>query len=217
MTGPEEFFDWDSTNYGILSPNFLGCGLGKPSKTGVAFSCCPVTSDKLLLTILIEKPQLRDQILTPRGPPSCPQFFELEPEQDLTSENPLKLDESNSPTSTLPMLKVPVNLTNQQEGPAIDPRITQAHTEGETEELLIERGPPRDNQPHNPTREFEHSQFDPANEITPAMDATKDWDNLVNRKTRAKGICESFTMTDGHTYPLDCQEDAHHHSYNKVA
>ncbi|KAJ9054016.1 hypothetical protein DSO57_1018892 [Entomophthora muscae] len=99
--------------------------------------------------------------------PGCPQFFGLKPEQDLTLENPLKLDKSNSPTSTPPMLKVPVNSANQQSGPAIDPKITWDHIEGETKKLPIECGPPRDGQPHNPTRKFEHSQFKPANEITP--------------------------------------------------
>ncbi|KAJ9072664.1 hypothetical protein DSO57_1025014 [Entomophthora muscae] len=174
-----------------------------------------VTSDKLLSTMIIEKPQLQDLNPDPLRAASL-QFFELKPEQDLTSENPLKLDEYNSPTSTTPTLKVPVNSTNQRAVPAIDPKIPQAHMEGETEKLPIELGPPRDNQPHNPTRKFEHSQFEPANEITPAMDATKNWEDLVNSKTRAKGICESFTMTDGHTYTLDRQEDAHCHSCNTV-
>ncbi|KAJ9072866.1 hypothetical protein DSO57_1022685 [Entomophthora muscae] len=173
------------------------------------------TSDKFLLTMLIERPQLQD--LNPGSlQAASPQFFGLKPEQDLTLENPLKLDKSNSPTSILPTLKVPVNSTNQQAGPATDPRITQAHAEGETENLPIERGPPRDNQSYNLTRKFEHSQFKPDNGITPKIDATKDWEDLVNRKTRATEFWESLPMTDGHTYTLDRQEDAHHHSCNKV-
>ncbi|KAJ9072810.1 hypothetical protein DSO57_1023218 [Entomophthora muscae] len=156
-------------------------------------------------------------LTSPQGQlPSCLQFFGLEPEQDLTTENPLKLGKSNSPTSIPPTPKAPDNLTNQRAGPATDPGITQAHAEEKTENLPIERGPPRDNQSHNLTRKVEHSQFKPANGITPALDATKDWEDLVNGKTRAKEICERFTMTDGHTYTLDCQEDVHHHSCNKV-
>ncbi|KAJ9078774.1 hypothetical protein DSO57_1003238 [Entomophthora muscae] len=102
-----------------------------------------VTSDKLLLTMLTGKPQLQDlnpDTLRAGGL----QIFGFEPEQDLTSGNPLRLDESKSPTSTLPMLKVPVNSTNQRAGLAIDPKITWATTEGETKKLSIERGPPRD-------------------------------------------------------------------------
>ncbi|KAJ9087005.1 hypothetical protein DSO57_1037578 [Entomophthora muscae] len=101
-------------------------------------------------------------------------------------------------------------------GPATDPGITWAHTEGKPENLPIERRPPRGDQSHNLTRKVEHSQFEPANGLTPAIDAIKDWENLMIRKTWAKEICESFAMTDGHTYTLDCQEDAHCHSCNKV-
>ncbi|KAJ9074219.1 hypothetical protein DSO57_1008745 [Entomophthora muscae] len=50
----------------------------------------------------------------------------------------------------------------------------------ETKKLPIERGSPRDDKSHNPTRKHEYSKFKPANEITPAMDATEDWENLVN-------------------------------------
>ncbi|KAJ9050573.1 hypothetical protein DSO57_1013374 [Entomophthora muscae] len=174
-----------------------------------------VTSDKLLLTMLTEKPQLQDTDPdTLRA--ACLQIFGLEPEQDLTLENPLKLDELNSPTLALLRLKDPVNSTNQRAGLAIDPEITWATTEGETENIPIERGPPRGNQSHNLTREFELSQFEPANEITPKIDATKDWENLVNGKSWANRICESLIMTDEHTYTLDHQENAHNHYCNKV-
>ncbi|KAJ9060434.1 hypothetical protein DSO57_1030928 [Entomophthora muscae] len=138
------------------------------------------------------------------------------PAADLTSENPLKLGKSNSPTLIPPTPKAPEDLTNQQAGPATDPGITWAHTEGKTKNLPIERGPPREGQSHNLTGKVEHSQFKPANGITPVIDATKDWEDLVNGKPWAKEICESFTMTDGHTYTLDRQEDAHCHSCNKV-
>ncbi|KAJ9054737.1 hypothetical protein DSO57_1011049 [Entomophthora muscae] len=90
-----------------------------------------VTSDKLLLTMLTGKPQLQGtnpdimQAASPQDqPPSCLQIFGLEQEQDLTLGNPLRLDESKLPTSTLPMLKVPVNSTNKRTGLAIDPKIT---------------------------------------------------------------------------------------------
>ncbi|KAJ9061709.1 hypothetical protein DSO57_1017961 [Entomophthora muscae] len=90
-----------------------------------------VTSDKLLLTMLIGKPQLRDSnpdtlwaASLQDQPPGCLQIFVLKPEQDSTSGNPLKLDEPKSPTSTLPMLKVPVNPTNQRVGQVKDPSIT---------------------------------------------------------------------------------------------
>ncbi|KAJ9048073.1 hypothetical protein DSO57_1039784 [Entomophthora muscae] len=131
--------------------------------------------------MLTGTPQLRD--LNPDTlraaslkdqPPGCPQIFGLKPEQDLTSGNSLKLDEPKPPTLTLPTLKVPVNPTNQRAGLAIEPKIARATTEGETNKLPIEHRPPRDDQPHSPTREFEYSQFKPANELTPAMDATKD-------------------------------------------
>ncbi|KAJ9071111.1 hypothetical protein DSO57_1000785 [Entomophthora muscae] len=86
---------------------------------------------KLLLTMLTGKPQLQD--LNPdtlrdaslqNQPPVCPQILGQEPEQDLTSENPLKIDESKSPTLTLPTLKVSVNPANQQASLAIEPKIT---------------------------------------------------------------------------------------------
>ncbi|KAJ9081269.1 hypothetical protein DSO57_1016457 [Entomophthora muscae] len=182
-----------------------------------------VTSDKLLLTMLTGKPQLQDsnpdtlRATSPQDqPPGCLQIFGLEPEQDLTLGNPLKLEESKSSTLTLPTLKVPVYSTNQQAGLAIEPKITQATTEKEIKKLPIKRGPPRDDQHHDPTRKFEYSQFKPANESTPAMDATKDWKNLVNGNTQTKEICKSLPMTDGHTYTLDHQEVAHCYSCNKV-
>ncbi|KAJ9053171.1 hypothetical protein DSO57_1026843 [Entomophthora muscae] len=181
-----------------------------------------VTRDKLLSTILIKKPQLQNSnpgILWAASlqgrPPGCLQFFGLKSEQDLTLENPFKLDEPNVPTPILSTIKVPDKTANQQAGPATDSKITQARTEGKTENFPIERRPPRGNQSHNLTREFEHSQFKPANEITSAIDATKDWEDLVIGKTRADRICESFTMTDGHAYTLDRQEDAHCHPCNK--
>ncbi|KAJ9076808.1 hypothetical protein DSO57_1022756 [Entomophthora muscae] len=90
-----------------------------------------ITSDKLLLIMLTRKPQLRDsnpETMWAASPqdqlPGHLQIFGLEPEQDLNLGNPLRLDESKSPTSTLPTLKVPVNSTNQQAGLAIDPKIT---------------------------------------------------------------------------------------------
>ncbi|KAJ9081575.1 hypothetical protein DSO57_1013281 [Entomophthora muscae] len=182
-----------------------------------------VTSDKLLLTMHTGKPQLQDSnpdtlwAASPQDqPPGRPQILGQEPEQDLTLENPLKLDELKSPTLTLPTLNDPVNPANQRAGLAIEPEITWATTEGETKKLPIERRPPRDDQPHNPTREFEYSQFKPANELTLTMDATKDWKNLVDGNTRAKEICKSLPMTDGHTYTLDHQEVTHCHSCNKV-
>ncbi|KAJ9058022.1 hypothetical protein DSO57_1016704 [Entomophthora muscae] len=110
-----------------------------------------VTSDKLLLTMLTGNPQLQD--LNPDTlwaassqdqPPGCLQIFRLEPEQNMTLENPLKLDESKTSTSTLPSLKVPVNSTNQQAGLAIEPKITQASTEKEIEKLPNKYGLPRD-------------------------------------------------------------------------
>ncbi|KAJ9076195.1 hypothetical protein DSO57_1028598 [Entomophthora muscae] len=110
-----------------------------------------VTSDKLLLTMLIGTPPLQD--LNPDTLqasslqdqlPGCLQIFGLEPEQDLTLGNPLKLDEPKPPTLTLPTLKVTVNPTNQWAGQAIDPKITWATTEGETKKLPIENRPPRD-------------------------------------------------------------------------
>ncbi|KAJ9075940.1 hypothetical protein DSO57_1030855 [Entomophthora muscae] len=170
-----------------------------------------VLSDKLLSTMLIEKPQLQDlnpgipRAASPRGQP--PAVFWAQSRA---------LGKSNSPTLMPPTLKVPVNATNWRAGSATDPGITWAHAEGETENLPIEHGPHRDNQSRNLTREFKHSQFEPSNRITPTIDATKDREDLVSRKTWAKEICESFTMTDEHTYTLDCQEYAHCHSCNKV-
>ncbi|KAJ9089419.1 hypothetical protein DSO57_1013357 [Entomophthora muscae] len=153
-------------------------------------------------------------------PPACRtsrlQIFGLEPEQDLILGNPPKLDESKSPTLTLPTLKVSVNSTNQQTGLAIDPEISWTTTKGEIKKLPIERKPPRDDQPHDLTRKFEYSQFKPANELTPAMDATKDWKTLVDGNTWAKEIFKSLPMTDGHANTLDCQEVAHCHSCNIV-
>ncbi|KAJ9062478.1 hypothetical protein DSO57_1010267 [Entomophthora muscae] len=114
-----------------------------------------VTSDKLLLTMLNEKPQLQDSnpdILQA----ASPQIFGFEPEQDLTSENPLRLDESKSPTLTLPTLNVPVNSTNQRAGLAIDPKITWATMKGETKKIPIECGPPRDDQSHDLIRKLEY-------------------------------------------------------------
>ncbi|KAJ9082624.1 hypothetical protein DSO57_1002570 [Entomophthora muscae] len=126
------------------------------------------------------------------------------------------LDEPNVPTPIISTLGVPDKTANQQAGPATDSKITQARTEGETENFPIEHGPPRGDQSQNLTREFELPQFKPANKITPAIDATKDWEDLVIGKTWADRICESFTMTDGHTYTLGHQEDAHCHPCNKV-
>ncbi|KAJ9084427.1 hypothetical protein DSO57_1024656 [Entomophthora muscae] len=57
--------------------------------------------------------------------------------------------------------------------------------------------------------EFDYSQFEPANELTPVIDATDNWKNLVNNNTWAKEICKVLPMTDGHTYTLDCQEVVH--------
>ncbi|KAJ9081781.1 hypothetical protein DSO57_1011130 [Entomophthora muscae] len=164
-----------------------------------------VTRDKLLLIMHTGKPQLQDlnpdtlwAAILQDQPPGCLQILRQEPEQNLTLENSLKLDESKSSTSTLPTLKDPVNPANQQVGLAIEPKMTQATMEGETKKLPIERRLPRDDQPHDPTREFEYSQFEPANELTPEMNTTKDWKNLVNSNTQAKEICKSSPMTDGH-------------------
>ncbi|KAJ9088826.1 hypothetical protein DSO57_1019261 [Entomophthora muscae] len=169
---------------------------------------------------LSKSPNYEAQTLASRGPParraSCPQFFGLESEQDLTLENTFELDKLNVQTTILSTLGVPVKTANQQAGPATDSKVTWARTEGETENFPIERGLPRGGQSHNLTREFELPQFKAANEITPATDATKDWEDLVIRKTWANKIWESFTMTDGHTYTLGRQEDAHCHSCNKV-
>ncbi|KAJ9064752.1 hypothetical protein DSO57_1027023 [Entomophthora muscae] len=191
--------------------------------TSYLLKLAPVTSDKLLLTMLTDKPQLRDsnpdslRAASPQDQlPGRLQIFGLKPEQDLTLENPLKLDEPKSSTLILPIVKVPVSLTNQQAGLAIEPKITWAFMEGEIEKLPNKCGPPKDGQPSDLTRKFKYSQFKPVNVITPAIDATKDWKNLVNGNTRAREIYKRFPMTDGHTYTLDRQEDAHCHSCNKV-
>ncbi|KAJ9084174.1 hypothetical protein DSO57_1027212 [Entomophthora muscae] len=147
---------------------------------------------------------------------SCLQISGLKPERDLTSGNLLRLDELKIPASRFPTPRVPVNPTNGRAGQAKDPGITWAPTEGETKKLPVECGPPRDDQPHDLTRKFEYSWFEPANELTPATDATKDWKNLVDSSIRPKGICKSLPMADGHTYTLDCQEVAHYHSCNKL-
>ncbi|KAJ9061588.1 hypothetical protein DSO57_1019039 [Entomophthora muscae] len=207
-------------NYSVI------CQLNKGDSSNVhqiSTSCMPVTSDKLLLTMLNGKPQLPDSnpdTLRAASPqdqlPSCPQIFGNKPEQDLTLENPLKLDETKSPTLTLPTLKVPVNSTNQRAGLAKESKITWATPERETKKLPLKSGPPGDDRPHNLTRKVEYSQFKTANELTPAMDATKDRKNLVDSNIWAKEICKSFLMTDGHTYTLDRQEVAYCHSCNKV-
>ncbi|KAJ9083267.1 hypothetical protein DSO57_1036379 [Entomophthora muscae] len=143
--------------------------------------------------MLTGKPQLQDSNPDTLQAGS-PQIFGLEPEQDLTSGNPLKLDESKSLTLTLPTLKVPVYSTNQRAGLTIEPKITWATTEKEIKKLPIKCRPPRDDQPHDPTRKFDYSQSEPANELTPAMNATKVWKNLVNSNTQAKEICKSLPM-----------------------
>ncbi|KAJ9049095.1 hypothetical protein DSO57_1028122, partial [Entomophthora muscae] len=139
---------------------------------------------------LSKSPNYKIQTPTSRGPPGRPQFFGLESEQDLTLENPFKLDEPNVPTPILSTLGVPDKTANKRASPATDSKITQACTEGETENFPIECGPPRGDQSHNLTREFELPHFKPANEITPAIDATKDWEDLEIGKTRADRICE---------------------------
>ncbi|KAJ9052551.1 hypothetical protein DSO57_1033043 [Entomophthora muscae] len=140
-----------------------------------------VTSDKLLLTMLIGKPQLQDlnpDILQPASPqdqlPSHLQISGLEPEQDSTSGNLLRLDELKVPASRFPTPRVPVDPANEREGQAKDHRIAGASTERETKKLPVEHRSPRDDQPHNLIRKFEYSQFKPANELTPAIDATED-------------------------------------------
>ncbi|KAJ9075710.1 hypothetical protein DSO57_1033202 [Entomophthora muscae] len=169
---------------------------------------------------LSKNPNYKTQTLASCRLPACrashPQFFGLKSEQDLTLENPFKLDKPNVPTPILSTLGVPVKTANQQVGPATDSKVTQARMEGETENFPIERGPPRGGQSPNLTREFENSQFKASNERTPATDATKDWEDLVIGKTRADKIWENFTMTDGHSYTLGRQEDAHCHPCNKV-
>ncbi|KAJ9055356.1 hypothetical protein DSO57_1004873 [Entomophthora muscae] len=121
-----------------------------------------VTSDKLLLTMCIGKPQLwgsHPNILQA----ASPQISGLKPEQDLTSGNLLRLNELKLPALRFLTPKIPVNPTNERAGQAKDPGITQATTEGKTKKLPVERRPPRDDQHHNLTRKFEYSQFEPAN------------------------------------------------------
>ncbi|KAJ9062603.1 hypothetical protein DSO57_1009155 [Entomophthora muscae] len=95
-----------------------------------------VTSDKLLSTIIIKRPQLWEsnpdapRAASPQGqPPGRLQFLGFESESDLTLENLRKSDEPSLPTTMPPALEVPVNPTNQRAGLATDPRITQATAE----------------------------------------------------------------------------------------
>ncbi|KAJ9068069.1 hypothetical protein DSO57_1032408 [Entomophthora muscae] len=78
-----------------------------------------VTSDKLLSTMIIKRPQLWEsnpdapRAASPQGqPPSCLQFLGFKSESDLTSENLLKPDEPSLPTTMPPALEVSVNPTN---------------------------------------------------------------------------------------------------------
>ncbi|KAJ9060403.1 hypothetical protein DSO57_1031232 [Entomophthora muscae] len=115
-----------------------------------------------------------------------------------------------------PTPKVPVNPTNESAGQAKDPEITWATAAGEAKKLPVECRSPKDDQPCNPKGKFESSQLKPTNEISPAMDATKDCKTLVDSITRPKRNCKSFSMTDGYTYTLGRQEVAHCHSCNKL-
>ncbi|KAJ9053198.1 hypothetical protein DSO57_1026595 [Entomophthora muscae] len=162
----------------------------------------------------LRKPQLRGSNPNTLQAASL-QIFGLKLEQDLTSGNLLRLDELKLPASKLLTPKVPVNPTNERAGQAKDPGIMWATTEGETKNLPVERGPPRDDQPHDLKGKFEYSQSKPANELTPTMDATENWKNLVDSSTSTKELCKSLPVTDGHTYTLDHQEVAHCHSCNK--
>ncbi|KAJ9086478.1 hypothetical protein DSO57_1003812 [Entomophthora muscae] len=178
-----------------------------------------VTNDILLLTILIGKPQLQDSnpntlqaASLQDQPPSRPQIFGLKPEQDLTLENLLRLDEQKLLASRPPTPKVPVNLNNERAGQAKNPEITWATAAGEAKKLPMECGPPKDNKSHNLTRKFKFSQFETANEITLTMDTTEGCKNLVDSSTRLKGICKGFSMADGYTYTLGHQEVTHCHS-----
>ncbi|KAJ9051978.1 hypothetical protein DSO57_1038777 [Entomophthora muscae] len=182
-----------------------------------------VTSDKLLSTMITKRPQPWEsnpglsQAASPQGqPPSRPQFSGFKSGLDLTSENPLKFDEPSLPTMMPPALGVPVNPTNQQAGLATDPRITWATTEEETKIPSIRNVLPRDDLSCDLVKELECSSCKSANEITPAIVATKGCEDLVDGETRAMKIFESFALTDGHTYTLGHQEDAHCHPYNKV-
>ncbi|KAJ9057586.1 hypothetical protein DSO57_1021275 [Entomophthora muscae] len=152
----------------------------------------------------------------PQGqPPGRPQFLGFKLELDLTSENLLKFDEP-SLTTTMPLaLEVSVNPTNQRAGLATDPRITRATTEEEIKIPSIRSGPPRDDPSCDLVKELECSSCKSANEITPAIVATKGCEDLVDGETWAMKIFESFAMTDGHTYTLGRQEDAHCHYCNK--
>ncbi|KAJ9052873.1 hypothetical protein DSO57_1029779 [Entomophthora muscae] len=166
------------------------------------------------------KPQLRD--LNPNTlwaaspqdlPPGRPQIFGFKPERDLTSENLLKLDEQKLLTLRPPMPKVPVNPTNESTGQAKDPGMTGATVAGEAKKLPAECGPPKDDKSHNLKGKLKPSQLKPANEITPAMDATEGCQNLVDSSARPKGICKSFSMADGYTYTPGHQEVTHCHSF----
>ncbi|KAJ9063277.1 hypothetical protein DSO57_1001715 [Entomophthora muscae] len=89
-------------------------------------------------------------------------------------------------------IKVPVNSTNQRAGLAIEPKTNWASMEEEIEKLPNKHRPPRDDQPSDPTRKFEYSQSEPANEITPVMDATKDWKNLETITPRPEKFVKDF-------------------------
>ncbi|KAJ9088192.1 hypothetical protein DSO57_1025633 [Entomophthora muscae] len=85
----------------------FGCPVGfapastpDSNKTG-PWMMADVMSDKLLSTMLIEKPKLQES--NPDTPwASSPQFFGFKQEQDLTWGNLLKLDEPSLPT-TMPL------------------------------------------------------------------------------------------------------------------
>ncbi|KAJ9056903.1 hypothetical protein DSO57_1027916 [Entomophthora muscae] len=62
-----------------------------------------VTNDKLLLTMLIEKPSTTGFL--PQYPAGRPQIFGLNPEQDLTLENILRLDELRNTCIKIPHAK----------------------------------------------------------------------------------------------------------------
>ncbi|KAJ9059613.1 hypothetical protein DSO57_1000572 [Entomophthora muscae] len=126
------------------------------------------------------------------------QFPGLKPERDLTSGSLLSLDEQKLLASSPLTPKVPVNLTNESVGQAKDPEITWATAAGEAKKLPVEYEAPKDDQPCNPKWKFKPSQFKPANEISPAMDATKGCKTLIDSIIRPKGNCKSFFMADGH-------------------
>ncbi|KAJ9081957.1 hypothetical protein DSO57_1009413 [Entomophthora muscae] len=134
--------------------------------------------------------------------PGRPQIYGLKLEQDLTSENLLRLEKQKLLASRPPTPQVPVNLTNESAGQAKNPEITWATAAGEAEKLPMECRPPKDDKPHNLKGNFELSQFEPANEITPTMDTAKGFKSLVDSSTRSKGICKSFSMADGYNYTL---------------